>query len=117
MESLEENDTGTRNTEENLIHGELSENENHASENKETPSRSIHISVFFFFLLFFFLLLGLLYEDKIVTYSLFQKKRTFNSEFFCGPPGGGGPKIHMVDYVLGGSTHAQLFSLKNLQPF
>ncbi len=32
-------------------------------------------------------------------YSLFQKKRTFNSEFFCGPPGGGGPKIHMVDYV------------------
>ncbi len=32
-------------------------------------------------------------------YSLCQKKRTFNSEFFHGPPGGGGPKIHMVDYV------------------
>ncbi len=36
-----------------------------------------------------------------VSYSLFQKKRTFNSDFFCGPPGGGGPKIHMVDYVNG----------------
>ena len=32
-------------------------------------------------------------------YSLFQKKRTFNSRFFCGPPGEGGPKIHMVDQV------------------
>ncbi len=32
-------------------------------------------------------------------YSLCQKKRTFNPEFFCGPPGKGGPKIHMVDYV------------------
>ena len=31
-------------------------------------------------------------------YSLCQKKRTFNSEFFRGPPGGGGPKIHMVDF-------------------
>ncbi len=50
-------------------------------------------------------------------YSLFQKKRTFNSEFFCDPHGGGGPKIHMVDYVNGGSSHAQFFSLKNLQPF
>ncbi len=35
---------------------------------------------------------------KVWTYSLFQKKRTFNSEFFCGPPGGGGPKTHLVDY-------------------
>ncbi len=50
-------------------------------------------------------------------YSLFQKKRTFNHDFFCGLPGGGGPKIHMVDYVNGSSTHAQFFSLKNLQPF
>ena len=32
-------------------------------------------------------------------YSLCQKKRTFNPEFFCSPPGGGGPKIHMVNYV------------------
>ncbi len=32
-------------------------------------------------------------------YSLFQKKRTFNSTFFRGPRGEGGPKIHMVDYV------------------
>ncbi len=32
-------------------------------------------------------------------YSLFQKKRTFNFDFFRGPPGGRGPKIHMVDYV------------------
>ncbi len=51
-----------------------------------------------------------------IFYSLFQKKRTFNSDFFCGPPWGGGPKTHMVDYVDEGSTHAQFFSLKNLQP-
>ncbi len=51
---------------------------------------------------------------KSLFYSLFQKKRTFNSEFFCGPPWGGGPKIHMVDYVNGGSTHAQFFSLENI---
>ncbi len=50
-------------------------------------------------------------------YSLCQKKRTFNSDFFPGPPGGGGPKIHIVDYVNGSSAHAQFFSLKNLQPF
>ncbi len=50
-------------------------------------------------------------------YSLCQKKRTFNSEFFRGPSGGGGPKIHMGDYVNGSSTHAKLFSLENLQPF
>ncbi len=37
--------------------------------------------------------------------------------FFRGPPGGGGPKIHMVDYVNGSSTHAQFLSLKNLQLF
>ena len=37
--------------------------------------------------------------------------------FFHGPPGGGGPKIHIVDYVNGSSTNAQFFSLKNLQPF
>ncbi len=34
-------------------------------------------------------------------YSLCQKKRTFNPEFFCDLPGGGGPKMHMVDYVNG----------------
>ncbi len=50
-------------------------------------------------------------------YSLCQKKRTFKSEFFRGPPWGGGPKIRMVDHVTGSSTHAQFFSLKNLQPF
>ncbi len=33
-------------------------------------------------------------------YSLCQKKRTFNPDFFCGPPGGRGPKIHMVDHVI-----------------
>ncbi len=41
-------------------------------------------------------------------YSLFQKKRTFNSEFFRDPPGEGGPKFHMVDYVNGSSTHVEL---------
>ena len=50
-------------------------------------------------------------------YSLCQKKRTFNLEIFCGPPGGGGPKSHMVDYVNESSIHAQFFSLENLQPF
>ncbi len=54
---------------------------------------------------------------ETIMYSLCQKKRTFNSEFFCGPSGGAGPKIHMVDYVTGSSTHAQFYSLKNLQPF
>ncbi len=29
----------------------------------------------------------------ILQYSLFQKKRTFNSKFFGGPPGGGGKKF------------------------
>ncbi len=46
-------------------------------------------------------------------YSLCQKKCTFNSEFFCGPPGEGRPKIHMVDYVNGSSTHAQFFPFTN----
>ncbi len=32
-------------------------------------------------------------------YSLCQKIRTFNCEVFRGPPGGGGPKIIIVDYV------------------
>ena len=50
-------------------------------------------------------------------YSLFQKKRTFNSTFFICPAGEGGLKIHMVDYGNGSSTHAQFFSLENLQPF
>ncbi len=50
-------------------------------------------------------------------YSLCQKKRTFNSDFFPDAPGGGGPKIHMVNYVNGSSTHAQFFSLQNLQLF
>ncbi len=47
----------------------------------------------------------LLYVCSLSIYSLFQKKHTFNSEFFCGPPEGGGPNIHMVDYVNGASTH------------
>ncbi len=38
-------------------------------------------------------------QQHLYTYSLFQKKRTFNSEFFCSPPWGWGPKIHMVYYV------------------
>ena len=29
--------------------------------------------------------------------------------FFLQPPGGGWPKIHMVDYVNGSSIHAQFF--------
>ena len=50
-------------------------------------------------------------------YTLFQKKRTFNSEFFVTPLEGQGPKIHMVDYGNGSSIHAKFFSLENLQPF
>ncbi len=51
-------------------------------------------------------------------YSLFQKKRTFNSNFFLAPPPEGlGPKLDMVDYINESSTHAQFVSLKNLQPF
>ncbi len=67
----------------------------------------------------FYLLQASMYISTtlIHVYSLFQKKRTFNSNFFCGPPGGGEPKIHMVDYVNGSSTHAQFYLLKNLQPF
>ncbi len=38
---------------------------------------------------------------RSVLYSLCQKKRTLNSNFFPGPPGGGGPKIHIVEYVNG----------------
>ena len=30
-------------------------------------------------------------------YSLCRKKHTFHSEFFRGPPGEGGPKVHMVE--------------------
>ena len=37
--------------------------------------------------------------EEFLVYSLCQKKRTFKSEFFRGPPAGGGPKFHMVDYV------------------
>ena len=36
---------------------------------------------------------------QLQNYSLFRKKRTFNSDFFRGPPGGVRPKIHMADYV------------------
>ena len=43
-------------------------------------------------------------QTGVQLYSLCQKKRTFNAEFFCGPPGGLGPKIHMVDYVNGSSN-------------
>ncbi len=43
-------------------------------------------------------------HDMDTLYSLFQKKRTFNSEFFDGPPGEGRPKIHMVNCV-NGSCH------------
>ena len=71
--------------------------------------------------LFPYVLVAILdYERSLsakVTYSLCQKKRTFNPEFFCGPPGGGGPKIHMVNYVNGSSIYAQFFLLENLQPF
>ena len=35
----------------------------------------------------------------------------------CPPPGGGEPKIHMVDFVNGSSTCAKFFSLNNLQQF
>ena len=35
-----------------------------------------------------------------IQYSLCQKKHTFNAEFFHSTPGGGGPKIHMVNYVI-----------------
>ncbi len=41
----------------------------------------------------------------VTIYSLFQKKHTFNTKFFCGPPGGGEPEIHIVDYVNEGSAH------------
>ena len=35
----------------------------------------------------------------IVThYSHGQKFRNFNSEFFCGPPGGGGPTLDLFSY-------------------
>ncbi len=54
---------------------------------------------------------------QITGYSLFQKKRTFNSDYFRSPPGEGGPKIRMLNYVNGSSIHAQFFSLENLQPF
>ncbi len=56
-------------------------------------------------------------SPSMVGYSLFQKKRTFNSEFFCSPPGGGGSKIHMVYYVNGSSTHAQFFFVKKSATF
>ena len=49
----------------------------------------------------------------VMDYSLFQKKRTFISDFFRGPPGRGGPKIHLVDYVISIST----LSLKRNAPW
>ncbi len=49
--------------------------------------------------------------------TVYSKRNAHLIPIFCGPPGGGGQKIHMLDYVNGGSTHAQFFSLKNLQPF
>ena len=54
--------------------------------------------------------------NESTEYSLFQKKRTFNSDFFGGPPGERGPKIQMVNYVNGSFTYAQFISLTNLQP-
>ncbi len=39
------------------------------------------------------------YQIDIAKYSLFQKKCTFNSKFLSGPPGGGGPKIDMVNFA------------------
>ena len=45
-----------------------------------------------------------MYWKELAAYSLFQKKLTFNSIFFRGPPGEGGPKIHMVYNVNGSST-------------
>ncbi len=35
--------------------------------------------------------------------------RTQLNNFVLGPPWGGGPEIHMVDYGIGSSTHAQFF--------
>ena len=46
------------------------------------------------------------YTSSESMYSLFQKKRTFNSEFLCGPSD-----------VNASSIHAQFFSLENSQPF
>ena len=42
----------------------------------------------------------LILNVKQLLYSLFQKKRTFNAKFLCGPAGGGGPKINMADYFI-----------------
>ena len=36
-------------------------------------------------------------RQKMTSYSLCQKKHRINSDSFCGPPGGGGPKIRIVD--------------------
>ena len=55
---------------------------------------------------------SVLAHKNLIQYNLCQKKRTFNPEFFCGLPWGGGPKMHMVDYVNGSSTHAQFFPSK-----
>ena len=44
------------------------------------------------------------YKWILQQYSLCQKKRTFNCEFFRGPPGGQGPKIQMVDYDPGSGS-------------
>ncbi len=49
MESLGENGTSRRNTEVNLIHGDLPENEDQGAEKEQTPSRLIYISAFIFF--------------------------------------------------------------------
>ncbi len=37
-------------------------------------------------------------QEHCKAYSLFQKKRTLNSKFLCGPPWRRGAKIHIIDY-------------------
>ena len=56
------------------------------------------------------------HSPRFIFYSLFQKKRTFTSNFFCSPPGGGGPKIHMVNYVNGSSTPIYIINREFFAP-
>ena len=49
-------------------------------------------------------------DQQYQIYSLFQKKHTFNCEFFCGLPlWEGGAKIPMVNYVNGSSLYLTLY--------
>ena len=59
--------------------------------------------------------------EKSDAYAVCVKRNTHLIPDFLWPghwppaPGGGGPKIHMVDYLNGSSTHAQSFSLKEIE--